>query len=115
MKRRIKTKLLNQTGETISEVLIALLISALALTMLATMISSTVSMVTKSKTSMKEYYENNIKLEQQSSGTPGTVSIKAATESASGSEIEEEEIINLYENPFFSAEEKKVYAYSKAD
>jgi len=111
MKRRIKTKLLNQTGETISEVLIALLISALALTMLATMISSTVSMVTKSKTSMKEYYENNIKLEKQNSGTPGTVTIQAG----SGSGISETENINLYENSFFSADDKKVYAYSKAD
>ena len=111
MKRRIKTKLHSQAGETISEVLIALLISALALTMLATMISSTVSMVVKSKTSMKDYYDNSIQLEQQSSGTPGTVTIQAG----SGSKISETENINLYENPFFSAEEKKVYAYSKAD
>ncbi len=111
MKRRIKTKLHSQTGETISEVLIALLISALALTMLATMISSTVSMVAKSKTSMKEYYENNIKLEQQSGGTPGKVTIQAD----SGRKISETENINIYENSFFSAEEKKVYAYSKAD
>lgn len=109
--KRILSKLHSQVGETISEVLIALLISALALTMLATMISSTVSMVTRSKTNMKEYYDNNIKLEQQSSGTSGKVTIQADY----GNKIAETEIINLYENSFFSTDDKKVYAYSKAD
>ncbi len=111
MKRRVKTKLYSQGGETISEVLIALLISALALTMLATMISSTVSMVTKSKTSIKEYYENSVPLEQQRSGTTGTVTIQAG----SGGRILETENINLYVNSFFNADDKKVYTYSKAD
>lgn len=109
MKRRIKSKLNSQTGETISEVLIALLISALALTMLATMISSTVSLVTRSKETMNRYYEGNAKLEQRLEGTAAAVTI----ESASG-EVKETPDVTLYENAVFNSEEKTIYAYAGA-
>jgi len=69
-------KLKSQAGETIAEVLVALLISSVALIMLASMISSTNSMVTKSKNTMKDYYDANENLEKlQGSNDPITITI----------------------------------------
>ena len=109
MRKKWRAKLHSKLGETISEVLIALLISTFALTMLATMISSTVSMVMKSKESMKNYYEESIKLEQQ-----GTAESSAEIR-ITGDNVSVTENVNLYKNDFFSSADKKVYAYTKAD
>ena len=56
MMKSIKTKLRNNSGESIGETLVALLISALALLMLAGAISSASKIVTQNKTSMNTYY-----------------------------------------------------------
>ena len=52
--KKLKHKLLNNTGETIAETLVALLISALALVMLAGAISSTAKMITTREKKMGE-------------------------------------------------------------
>jgi len=58
MKTKIVNKLGSRSGESISETLVALLISALALVMLAGVIASSARIVTKSRDSMKTYYNN---------------------------------------------------------
>ena len=57
MMKKIAQKLKNKGGESISEVLVALLISSLALVMLASMIGTTTRLVTRSKDTMREYYQ----------------------------------------------------------
>lgn len=58
-KSKIVEKLRKRGGETIAETLIALLIAALALTMLAGAISVSSSIVTKSRNTLRTYYETN--------------------------------------------------------
>ena len=68
MNKQIIKKLNRQSGETLTETLVALLIAALALVMLAGMISSTTRIVTRSRTTMNSYYaENNMVAEQGAS------------------------------------------------
>lgn len=59
LKKHIAKKLKSAVGESLAEVLIALLIAALAMVMLATAISSTARIVTRSKATMKNYYDGN--------------------------------------------------------
>lgn len=59
MVKKMKNKLKSQTGESISETLIALLIAAFALVMLAGAISSAASIITTSRKTMEEYYSPN--------------------------------------------------------
>jgi hypothetical protein len=73
--KKLKHKLLNNTGETIAETLVALLISALALVMLAGAISSTAKMITTSDKKMGEYYSKDATLVSQSGTDNLTVSI----------------------------------------
>ena len=75
MKNTLKKKLLNQAGESISEVLIALLISAVALMMLAGMITSTTNIITRSRNAVLEYIVAGNKLVDHSgTSEEGTVS-----------------------------------------
>ena len=71
MKKRIAAKLKSAAGESLAEVLIALLIAAMAMAMLATAISSTARIVTRSKSTMANYYNENNKLDAASSGGSG--------------------------------------------
>lgn len=66
MKKKLRKKLKNNKGETITEVLVALLISVLSLTLLAGMISASVSMTDKSRKNITDYYtaENTLELNQ---------------------------------------------------
>lgn len=56
LKKRVKSKLTRQDGDSIAEVLIALLISSLALVMLASMITSSAKMITGSSKVINDYY-----------------------------------------------------------
>ena len=95
--RKIRSRLQNNLGESISETLVALLISALALTLLASMISSTLRMVTQSRTKIAEYYTaNNAIAAASASPTP-----TEATFDAYGLTLASEDI-NLYINNSFS-------------
>lgn len=77
MKKLVSKKLKGQSGETLTETLVALLIAALALVMLAGMISSTTRIVTQSKTTMNSYYDgNNVVAEQGTSGDTASVTIE---------------------------------------
>lgn len=79
MKIIVSKKLKGQSGETLTETLVALLIAALALTMLAGMISSTTRIVTQSKTTMKSYYDkNNMIAEQGTTGDSATITLALA-------------------------------------
>lgn len=57
--RKIKEKIINNAGESIGEVLVALLISGLALLMLAGAIASSSRLVEKSKDTQAKYYSAN--------------------------------------------------------
>ena len=63
----MKNKLKNNKGESLGEVLVALLISSLGILMLAGMLTSSSNIVMKSKLSMKDYYNENNRLEAQDS------------------------------------------------
>lgn len=74
----VKNKLKSQTGESITETLVALLISALALTMLAGAVGATERIIQSSEKKMEKYYKaNNTAIEQtaQKKGTDGTISL----------------------------------------
>lgn len=73
---RMNEKLKSKSGESISEVLVALLISALAIVLLASMIAASTNMVMKSKSKMKDYAnaENSI-VERSGDGESGSVQI----------------------------------------
>lgn len=105
MRKKALRKLKEQAGETIAEVLVALLISSVALIMLASMISSTNSMVTKSKNTMKAYYEANENLEKLQGSEDSiiiTISGKNGTETITMKDVP------CFENAVMG---KKVYAY----
>lgn len=73
---RMNEKLKNKSGESISEVLVALLISALAIVLLASMIAASTNMVMKSKAKFKEYADaENAIVERNGSDVSGTVQI----------------------------------------
>lgn len=67
MFKKLKRKLRSKRGESLTEVLIALLISGIAMMMLASMIATTQRIVTKTKSSTKEYVGGNNKLVEKSS------------------------------------------------
>ena len=68
LKKKILKKIKNNSGETITEVLVALLISVLSLTLLAGMIAASVSMTDKSRKNITEYYSAENALEQKLGG-----------------------------------------------
>lgn len=73
----IKSKLNNKSGESITEVLVALLISSLGLLLLAGMITSTNRIVSRSKEATRNYIEQNNALVEQGTSSEtetGTVS-----------------------------------------
>ena len=73
----IEKKLINNSGESIAEVLIALLVSSLALVILASMISSTQSIVSTSKEATKNYIlEENRLIERGEPDISGSMEIK---------------------------------------
>jgi hypothetical protein len=76
-KNRAAQKLKSRSGETISELLIALLISSLALTMLAGMITAASRIVRNSMKSMENYVEQeNGIVSRSDGGSPGTLTVR---------------------------------------
>ena len=97
MKKIVSKKLKGQSGETLTETLVALLIAALALTMLAGMISSTTRIVTQSKATMKAYYENNNPVAEQGiAGAPATITLDR--DPKGGTEDSKEYSVSVYRN-----------------
>ena len=109
--RKIRSRLQNNLGESISETLVALLISALALTLLASMISSTLRMVTQSRTKIADYYTaNNAVAAYTATGeknSPATASF-AVNDDTDSLKLESKNI-TLYINESFSS--TKVISY----
>lgn len=112
--RKIRSRLQNNLGESISETLVALLISALALTLLASMISSTLRMVTQSRTKIADYYTaNNAVAAYTATGekkSPATASFAVNDDTDSLNLASKN--ITLYINDLFS--NTKVIAYESA-
>lgn len=116
IKKSYYNKLRSNAGESISETLVALLISALALVMLAGAISAASRIVTRSRSKMKEYYDNNEKLVNLSvESSAGRVIITEDTsDPASGDDQSAIASIPIlyYENGTFT--NKTVIAYRKS-
>lgn len=72
--QRIHKKLHSQTGETITEVLVAVLVIVLGLTMLAAMINSSSKLMTVSKRYYENYYNAVNALEEQT-GKPEAATV----------------------------------------
>ncbi len=75
----IKRKINSQTGESITETLVALLIAALALVMLAGAMSASTNIVLRSREKLKSYYDENEKdsgiVKKASKDNSGIISI----------------------------------------
>lgn len=56
-KNRIKKKLSSQSGESISEALVAVLITSLAVLLFVTMVSASTRIIQSSETKMSRYYQ----------------------------------------------------------
>jgi Tfp pilus assembly protein PilV len=69
LRKGIRRKLKGTAGESLAEVLISLLIAALALTMLASVISTSARLITRSKETMKSYYDGNDAVSKQQIAT----------------------------------------------
>ena len=71
-------KLKSRAGETISETLVSLLIASLALVMLAAAMSSATGMITKSRTKLEKYYDENEKLVTVSDPSEASIKLQSA-------------------------------------
>ena len=109
MKRKQKNKLLDHTGESIAETLVALLISALALVMLAAIITSSSNIIKRSRSKLDTYYNGNEYVVNMSGTTvpenvnavSGTVTIGLA---AAGNSLSPQEInVTFYKNASFGS------------
>ena len=86
--KSVKKRLKNNSGESITEVLVALLISALALVLLAGMINASSNLITNSKDKISSYVEKeNSIVEQGSGGDSGTVDMGIKLSDNGGSSI----------------------------
>ncbi len=75
--KKLINRLRSRAGESIAEVLVAVLISALGLAILAGMVAASSNMVTKSKSAMQTYIQEENKLAAQSgTGSTGSISMK---------------------------------------
>ena len=75
MTEKLKIKLNSKSGESITEVLVALLISSLGLLLLAGMITSTNRIVSRSKEATKQYVQQTNALVEQSGTGSGSGSV----------------------------------------
>ena len=107
MKKLIK-KIKSQTGESISETLVALLISSLALVMLAGAISSSSGLITKSRDKLDKYYSANEDMIKIKSET--TVARKGITITDKANTIEQKQYdVSYYANKEFGKTPVIVY------
>lgn len=87
----IKRKIRNIKGESLGEVLIALLISTFAIMLLAGMIGSATNIISRSRDSMTQYYENSRLLTEYDSRAslgPGTIKIKMGDKELTSENVE---------------------------
>ena len=95
-------KLRSNKGESIAETLISLLIACVALIMLAGMITAATKLVSKSKTSMQDYYteNNSVATGSTTSGTGSSTTITISTSPSSQLTITQD--VTYYQNNTFS-------------
>ena len=112
----IKDKLSGQSGESISETLVALLIAALALVMLAGAISASVGAVNKGRAKLKDYYSVNETINRRglsgSSVSGSNVSNGIKITDTSNSIKTQEYNITYYSNGTFNNKPVVAYDYS---
>ena len=88
MFKKMRTRLRNNRGESLTEVLVALLISTLALTILAVMITTTQRLVKKSKSLTHDYViANNQLVEKAESALSGEGSVSIQVKELDGGDF----------------------------
>lgn len=88
MFKKMRTRLRNNRGESLTEVLVALLISTLALTILAVMITTTQRLVKKSKSLTHDYViANNQLVEKAESALSGEGSVSIQVKELAGGDF----------------------------
>ena len=76
----MKNKMRSRSGETLTEILVAVLISSLAIALLVTMISVSSGMIDRSRNDLSEYYmRSNDLAEMQDSGLSAGVTTETGT------------------------------------
>lgn len=85
MIRKSLEKLKNHSGESIAETLVAMLISTLALLVLAGAITTATNLISKSSTSLDEYYSANNNLDNGSGTSSSTATVTVAGSDTSSS------------------------------
>ena len=105
--KTVNNKLRSNSGESISETLVALLISALALVMLAGAISAASRIVTSSRNKLSTYYDNNEILATMPAGEGQAGRLYFSNQEG------DFEPIRYYENNTFS--KNKVIAYRQTN
>ena len=103
MKERINQKIRGNSGESITETLVALLISSLALMMLAGAISAATRVITQSKNKIAQYYKADTELAEQKSGTSGTIQM-TLKDNSGGEDVLPNAVfsVNSYQNGTFT-------------
>ena len=72
MRKKIRSRLKSNRGESLAEVLIAVMISALGLVLLASMINGAKEAVTRSKETVSTYMTANNRIVERTDGTSGS-------------------------------------------
>lgn len=106
MNSSVISKLMDKSGESIAETLVAVLIAAFALLMLAGTVNTSTNLVTKSIQIESEYYNKNNAIEKRKAESEGGY-LKVSIDDT----IEYELPIIIYKNNSFDS--KKVYVYDK--
>ncbi len=122
MKNRLLNKLKSNSGESITETLVAVLIAALALLMLAGTVNTASNLITQSQDKLTEYYSLNNEIENRtsSSNSEGTFTV-AKDQTVAFTETEDihdftemnKQKVTIYKNLLFA--NKPVSAYQLAE
>ncbi len=113
-----KKKILNNKGDSIAEVLIALLISSLALVMLASMITTSSKLITGSRTKLKDYYAATSALNSFNESDKGASNGFALTNDHSSVEIKIDGTkTDDYNVDYFGInfQDKQIISFKKSD
>lgn len=111
MVEKFKKKLNSNSGESISETLVALLIAALAMVMLAGAIGAATSIILGSRKKMKDYYDSNIGIVAMNGSTTASGSITITDDATEGKITIPSISVTFYKNETFT--NKTVVSYKE--
>ena len=107
-KNRVNNKIRSNSGESLTETLVALLIAALAVAMLAGAVAAASHMVLSTRDKLDKYYDANDKIVQMSNGGTDAI-VKIVDKSGETSSTVAKSDVLYYRNDVF--EKNPVVAY----